>query len=312
MSKSEGKKIAIKFTHPINPLVVNPVVVVDAAFSSPSGYAIASGQYGSYAPMLAFDGGTNTYWRPSIITSQWIQIELLSPKSIVGFQMYTGTSYRPNGIDLYGSTNGVDFDLIIQTTNANSSGWKIHEFLKTMEYKYYRWDVTSIHSSRIYIYELQLKFAKIEYKTGNENAFIISGQQYLYTDGPNNNGALIDKIYEVKTVSTHPTTIDSILLEFDDAYCFRNAVGYININYNQALGNLSGQGGAITNFTETFVPLELTEEGNPMVREYVVGGVGGSISFIIIAKITTAPISEFIGASVHGSIQFIHIDDVNP
>ena len=312
MSKAEGKKIAIKFTQPINPLILTPIIIVDDNFNSPSGNATASSQNSSNAPIRAFDGNTGTYWRPSSITNQWVQIELLSPKSIVGFQMYSGSSNRTNGIDLYGSNNGVDFDLIIQTTNSNSTGWKIHELTPTPEYKYFRWNITSIHSSRIYMYELQLKFAKTEYKSGNENAFIISGQQYLYTDGPNHNGELINKVYEVKTVSTHPTVIDSILLEFDDAYSFRNVVGNIIINYNQALGNLSGQGGAIENFTETFIPTELTEQGNPMVREYVAVGVEGSIAFLIVTKITTESVNEFIGASVGGSIQFIHIDDINP
>jgi len=36
--------------------------------------------------------------------------------------------------------------------------------------------------------------------SGNENAFIITGQEYLFTDGPDNNGPLITKTYSVSNV----------------------------------------------------------------------------------------------------------------
>lgn len=39
---------------------------------------------------------------------------------------------------------------------------------------------------------------------GNEGAFTISGQEYLYTDGPDNNGELVDKDYQVEKVERYP------------------------------------------------------------------------------------------------------------
>ncbi len=40
--------------------------------------------------------------------------------------------------------------------------------------------------------------------TGNENAFSVTGQEYLYTQGPDDNGPLIDTEYEVDTVERYP------------------------------------------------------------------------------------------------------------
>ena len=39
---------------------------------------------------------------------------------------------------------------------------------------------------------------------GNEGAFTVSGQEYLYTDGPNHNGVLVSKNYSVESIERRP------------------------------------------------------------------------------------------------------------
>lgn len=256
---------------------------------------------------------------------------------------------------------------------------------------------------------------------GNENAFTVSGQEYQYTDGPDNNGPLVDKTYEVesverygivpiwkieeevkldsdgevdyftpKTYNTSPiqrtgqyrvrwledkptgtgitieyatgivqgewlevsngdvitsdtnlwfkvtleTTDTSVTPTLQDLWIeepdapndqirlimndeFRNVQGNITINYNQALGNLSGAGGAVASFTETFTPIDLEEGliatgGAYGTHEHIEASVGGSIDMLYITKQEGYAFDENIQASVGGSILLKHIDDINP
>lgn len=317
MSKAEGKKIGIKFNLPISPLTLTPTIIIDEIYTSPSGTVTYSNQYNTTnSAAKAFDGSTSTYWETRAALPQWNMIELPEPKSVAGFRMYSGSSYRPNAVDLYGSNDGVNFDLIIQTVNANSTGWKEHTFDITDEYKYYKWVVGSTHTSgRVYIYELDLLFTETVNKSGNENAFTVSAQELLFTDGPNHNGELVNTQYSVKTVQTHPTEPNAIQLIMNDY--IRNSKGLVTVNYNQALGNLAGAGGVVASFIETFTPVDLEEGlsrtgGVYGTHEYIQAGVSGSIDMIYITKQEGYAFDENIQASVSGTILLKHIDDINP
>lgn len=150
--------------------------------------------------------------------------------------------------------------------------------------------------------------------TGNEDAFIITGQEYEYTDGPDHNGKLVSKTYTVGTVQTHPTEPNSIQLLMNDY--IRNLQGNITLNYNQASGNLAGTSGAMKSFEEDFTPADLTQGltatgGAYGTHEYIEANVFGNIDLIYIEKLSVFN-TEFISASVGGIIQLIHVDDINP
>ena len=313
MSKAEGKLIGIKFNLPISALTLTPTIVIDDAYSNPQGTVTYST---TDSADNAFDGSTSTNWQTRETLPQWNMIELAEPQSVAGFRMYSGSNYRPNAVDLYGSNDGVNFDLIIQTSNANATGWKEHAFDATDEYKYYKWEVGSTHTSgRVYVYELELLFTNVVYMSGNENAFTVSAQEYIYTDGPNNNDELVNKEYVVKTVKTHPTEPNSIQLIMDD--WIRNSQGLITIDYNQALGNLSGTGGAVASFTEVFTPTDLEEGltnsgGAYGTHEHIEASIEGTIELKYITKLSGYAPAEYIEASVSGQIQLINIDDINP
>ena len=149
----------------------------------------------------------------------------------------------------------------------------------------------------------------------NEGAFTITSQEYLYTDGPDNNVGLDIKTYPVQLVQAHPTEPNSIQLIMADS--FRNSQGLITINYKQELGNLAGTGGAVVTFEETFLPEDLTEGltsngGKYGTHEYIQVSVDGSIEFKYIEKLNAYLPAEYIEISVDGTIQFINIEDINP
>ena len=43
--------------------------------------------------------------------------------------------------------------------------------------------------------------------TGNTSAFTVTGQEYLYADGPNHNGPLVNKTYAVGSVYRIPAEV---------------------------------------------------------------------------------------------------------
>jgi len=317
MSKAEGQNIGIKFTLPVNNLPLANIVAANSAYSVPTGTVTYSNQYSTtYSASKAFDNSTSTYWDTRITLPQWNMIELAETRLIAGFRMYSGSSYRPNSVDLYGSNDGVNFDLIIQTINTNTTGWKEYTFEATMSYKYYKWVVNSTYTSgRVYIYELQLLFATVIPKSGNESAFTVLGQEYTWFDGADNNGALVNKVYTIKTVQTHPTEPNSIQLIMLNE--IRNAQGDITISYNQALGTLAGTGGVIASFTKTFTPEDLIEGltttgGAIGMHEHIKASVDGIIDLIYITKLSAYTPIEYVKASIGGKIQFINVDDINP
>ena len=105
---------------------------------------------------------------------------------------------------------------------------------------------------------------------GNISAFSVTGQEYQWVDGPDNNGPLVDKEYQVVAVVPHPILGDNhIRIIFDDYSRFPSVVGDITVEYDASLGNLAGSGGAVENFIETFTPIGLVAEPNPGIGETI-------------------------------------------
>lgn len=163
----------------------------------------------------------------------------------------------------------------------------------------------------------------VEYSTG------VTQGDWVQAD----NGEIIDAIDNLWIRATLHTTDSSVTPTLNSVWIeesslpmdqimitmvngFRNSKGTININYNQALGNLAGAGGAVASFNKTFMPTELTEGvASPSaavgVHDFIEASVSGNMNFIYITKLQTYN-SEFIDASISGTIQLIHIDDINP
>lgn len=307
MSKGEGRKIAIKFTDDLIGDVsgMNPKPIAPGNYFKPTGIATASSQYSSYSPTRAFDNNESSYWYTRESGTQWIQIQLEEPLFSSGFRWYIGGRYRPNGFEFQGSNDGISWDNLLTSSSENTTGWQEFDAPIAGPYIYYRWNITSKHSSYIYIYEVELKGA-----SGQEGAFFITGKEYKYLHGP-----LINVEYKVDRVEKHPVEANSVLLTMKDFNSFNNIEGHLTIHYNAIKGNLSGRGGVVESFTERFTPTDLVPEPTPAVAETIsVAPTGLDIELVPIEyidgfskgsdSITVAPTSL--------EIELVHIDIENP
>lgn len=306
MSKAEGKKIAIKFDSPINELGITASkykyfkwliedgwggriyiyeieLKANNNYYTPTGIITASSEL---QPVVrAFDGDISSlYWRPSTNINEWVKIEITEPITIEGFRWHTGMlAYKPKNFKLMASMDGINWVELISGISPNTNGW------------------------------LEFTCQNSGSQSGNEDAFIISGQEYKWLDGSTHNGVLINKTYPVLLVQTHPTELNSILL---DIASFRNVHGDITVSYNQSLGNLAGTGGTVESFTKIFTPADLVEgltntSGAVGIHDYIEATVGGSIQLTNISKLSIYS-TEYIEIGVDGIIQLIDINDINP
>ena len=98
MSKSEGKKISIRFSDRVmgNLDILPKLPFIVGKFINLFGYYLASSTYSSYYPSNAFDGSTSSMWYTRTSGEQWIQVSTVRPIRLGGFRWYLGSSYRPD------------------------------------------------------------------------------------------------------------------------------------------------------------------------------------------------------------------------
>lgn len=172
-SKGAGRKIAIKFDKPllgdVTGLTPTPF---DEKLVTPLGTVTASSHYSTYVPANLIDKSTSTYWYVQATGTQWCQIRLSRPTMTSGFRWYVGSSYRPSEFIVEGSNNELQWTQIYSGASENSTGWKEFNWDWSEPYLFYRWTITSRHSTYIYLYEIELSVA-----VGNEQAFTIAGLQ---------------------------------------------------------------------------------------------------------------------------------------
>lgn len=267
MSKADGKKIAIKFTMPLNPMtpIETPIahkyfrwqidtiwstrvylygieLKTDSDFYLPSGIVTSSGYYSSFIHDRAFDGNIATYWRPSAYPC-WIQIELSSPIVLTAFKWNTeASSFNPRIFKLLGSNDGINWDELYADESPSTNYWK--EFAVS--------PLTTITN-------------------GNETAFKVTGQEFQYINGP-----VIEKEYAIDSIQEHPTEPQSLLITVDQFARFNNVEGQLKVSYNSALGTLVGVGGAVQSFDAYFTPLDLLREINPNDEELITGTISSA------------------------------------
>lgn len=301
MSKGLGQKIAIKFTEDLVGLETTPAEGY-AELMINTGTATASNSYSSsYSPDKAFDGSTSTYWRTNYTPPQWIQIQLAKPIAVHKFRWYV-SSYAPKDFVLQGSNDGENWGDIYTGESPSASGWKEFIFKPKGRYGFYRWNITSRHSSYIYIYEIELYYK--EWK--NELAFDVIGKEYKHIDG-----ALIDGDYRIARLDSHPTEAKTILLTFEDLYRFNNVEGNLTINYDATKGNLMGAGGAVESFSETFLPTDLVPVPNPHAGEIFISIAAIDAAFTRIYY-TSAYGEERFTATARCITDFIYVGVINP
>lgn len=307
MNKGLGQKIGIKFTEKltgdVTGLVPAPIAIGD--YFRPTGIATASSQYSSsYSASKVFDGSTGSQWYTRNDVVQWIQIQLDAPEWIFGFRWYVGSLYRPGSFVLEGSFDGLEWDNLMENTSPNETGWHEFKLNSPRYYSYFRWNITSKYSSSgLYIYEIELLEA-----TGNDAAFIVTGEEYQYVNGP-----LIPMTYKVLSVERHPDYRDDqhLLLTMHPQGRFNNVIGSLSVEYLQSIGMLRGRGGPVDGFVKTFIPTELASKPNPVIQESIETKAISEISFIGVINKYGYGVDN-ISVSTNVSIDFIDVRIINP
>lgn len=262
MSKSEGRKIALKFTD----TVVGDLALLRhlplGATGTPikvNGYPSHSSIYDSrYPSVRAFDGNTNTEWYTRNSPPQWVRNRLLRPTYAAGFRWYVSGSHKPNDFYVEGTMDGVNWDLLYEGNSPNVNGWHEFYFPQGDYYNEYRWTITRYHGSYVQIYEIEL-IEKTDFAidvTGFQRFLAFSESELTR--------------YPIVGIEKHPVAENTILLTFHEDFTFRNVDGPLTVKYDASKGNLIGFGGAVENFEVSFQPIDLVRRPKPHVVETII------------------------------------------
>ena len=271
MSKGQGKKIVVKFSEAIQ----NEYITFEE-YVKPSKIVNMSSDRGrSYGTNLPspYDGSTGSYYGTTSSTI-WFLCELPDEHyPVVRFRFYNGASYRPRAFRLEGSHDGSEFTEVTSGEQPNSTGWQEYTFENTENYKFYRLNITSRWSSRIYVYEFE--FYWLAPTLQPSEAFTVTSQRERYIGS----GIYDTQTHSVYTTEYHPT-LDSkhIVLNIPDYPTFKNAVGNVKVEYNHLVGTLYGNGGVVESFTHEFLPQDLEPVPNPHYIEDSHITVGATIT----------------------------------
>ena len=304
MSKEIGQKVTIQFSEvlvgDVTGMIPAPINIGDCF--SPSGAATGSSRYSStYDYSKAFDENiTGTFWYTRYSGTQWIQIQLANPMWITGFRWYV-KSYPPKDFIVEGSINGTEWVTLFSGLSDSAEGWKEFIWGANFDFTYYRWSITSKHSSYLRIYEIELINAK-----GQEGSFKLEGQEYQYVNGP-----LIDKEYQLISVENHPTLDKALLATLDPQSRFNNVEGDLTLTYDGIIGNLKGLGGQVENFIQVFTPTELFKKPNPAVSEVLRTEVTLETIFTKVYY-KDGYSAETFNVNVNCLLSFLHVDEQNP
>lgn len=302
--KGKGEKIVLKFNKALLGDVtgLSTPVFYDAII--PPGTPTASGQYSAtYTPDKAFDGSTSTRWYIRTTGDQWIQIELPEPRFTNGFRWYAGSSYRPNGFTVQGSNDGESWTNIYSDNSANTTGWKEFFWDPAGPFKFYRWTVTSRHSTYLYIYEIELSLG-----AGNEAAFTVTGMER----SPTKYGEPILREYKVKSIERYPDEgleDTHLLITMTQAGRFCDTEGDLTITYERAKGSLTGNR-PVEDFTETFTPTDL--EPTPASDQgLITGGINVEVS---LNKLTRTDLyhKHTITGGISVTVELIPVSEIPP
>ena len=141
--------------------------------------------------------------------------------------------------------------------------------------------------------------------SGNENYFLVSVPEYSFVPG----GTLSDVTKAVKLTYAGDTDRE-LILEMEDLQRFESAAGEITVSYSGA-GILSGIGGLIEPFTESFMPTGLAYKGNQNLEEHVEIGIGVAAELTRVYYQDAKANAEHIALSNATAIgQLIYIDDL--
>lgn len=105
--------------------------------------------------------------------------------------------------------------------------------------------------------------------------------------------------------------VDTILLTMDPLKRFNNVEGELTVNYDAVKGSLSGRGGAVESFTETFTPTDLVPKPNPGIAEAITSIPSINTAFAKVAYNNRYASDYIVAKSPSITVVFINVDDIN-
>ena len=127
----------------------------------------------SYTPAMAVDGSTGTYWRPTNAdTVRSLTFALGTSRIVDKLRLYLSSSYAPSACVVSGSNDGTTFSDIATLNPSQTSGWVELTFSNTTGYTYYKVTFTTLYSSYLYLYEIELWYVLSWVKADGHNVVV--------------------------------------------------------------------------------------------------------------------------------------------
>ena len=105
---------------------------------------------------------------------------------------------------------------------------------------------------------------------------------------------------------------DTILLTMDPLKRFNNVEGNLTVKYDASKGNLSGRGGAVESFIETFTPTDLVPKPNPGVAETIINIPSIDTAFTKVTYNSRYASDCVVAKNPSIVVVFTNVDDINP
>lgn len=105
---------------------------------------------------------------------------------------------------------------------------------------------------------------------------------------------------------------DTILLTMDPLKRFNSVEGNLTVKYDASKGNLSGRGGAVESFIETFTPTDLVPKPNPGVAETIINIPSIDTAFTKVTYNSRYASDYVVAKNPSIAVVFTNVDDINP
>ncbi len=105
---------------------------------------------------------------------------------------------------------------------------------------------------------------------------------------------------------------DTILLTMDPLKRFNNVEGELTVKYDASKGSLSGRGGPVESFTETFLPIDLEPKPNPHVVEAIISIPSINTAFTKVTYNSRHASDCVVAKNPSIAVIFTKVDDINP
>lgn len=244
-------------------------------------------------------------------TNNWVEIEPATPIKVNQISIRSASGGRYNSWAFEG-WNGTEWETIVAGSHSAYDQDVTYEF-EEVDYEKYRIHTGGSRTGNYPgFYDLRLRGSFQSHL--NNSAFTVKGEEYKYVQGPNDNGPIIEKKYQIKSVYGDTEDSTKVIIEMESIEGrFNDVQGDINVSYDSTAGNLFGSGGDVESFSASFTPENLEEEPNPGHTERISVAPSVEAEFVAIDYQEAFNDGEQLSVTaVSVEAELIHIDIINP